>query len=108
MAMVSCTLSISGARAAGKETYLIGKRASSVTVDRTSGARAVKEASDMAAAEEEGLSKKEKKRKKKKDKQVKAQKKGTPTATLLKQFMHDHDLEIADVLQAASSLVGDG
>jgi len=59
----------------------------------------------MAAAAEEGLSKK--KKKKKKDK-VKAQKKGAPTATLLKQFMHDHDLEIADVLQAASSLVGDG
>ena len=64
MAMVSCTFSISGARAAGKETYLVGKRASSVTVDRTSGARAVKEASDMAAAAEEGLSKKKKKKKK--------------------------------------------
>ena len=95
----------------------------------------------MAAAAEEGLSKKKKKKKKDKDKaraeaprspplslslslrhvhhrltllchplwrQVKAQKKGAPTATLLKQFMHDHDLEIADVLQAASSLVGDG
>ena len=66
MAMVSCTFSISGARATGKETYLIGKRASSVTVDRTSGARAVKE--DMAAAAEEGLSKKKKKKKKDKDK----------------------------------------
>ena len=82
MAMVSCTFSISGARAAGKETYLIGKRASSVTVARTSGARAVKEASDMAAAAEEGLSKKKKKKKKKDKARAEAPRSPPPSLSL--------------------------